>query len=67
MRLDPLRLRDRLPRAWVERCSRWGALRAPRGRARGGHARRHLARLPGRPADDATSLDWLAVCRGARG
>lgn len=67
MRLDPLRLRDRLPRAWVEALFALGARLV----------RRATARVEGCPdatwrdfpigrADDAASLDWLAVCRSPR-
>jgi len=67
MRLDPLRLRDRLPRAWVEALFALGAR----------FVRRATARAEGAPdatwhdfpierADDAISLDWLAVCRNPR-
>jgi SAM-dependent methyltransferase len=67
MRLDPLRLRDRLPRAWVEALFALGARMV----------RRATARVEGAPdatwrdfpigrADDAASLDWLAVCRSPR-
>ena len=41
MRLDPLRLRDRLPRAWVEALFAWGARLVRRAGARAeGSARR---------------------------
>jgi SAM-dependent methyltransferase len=67
MRLDPLRLRDRLPRAWIEKLFAWGAL----------FVRRATAQSEGTPdatwrdfpiggADDAASIDWLAVCRSPR-
>jgi hypothetical protein len=67
MRLDPLRLRDRLPRAWVETLFAWGARLVRRAGARAEGAPDATWRdFPVGPADDATSLDWLAVCRGAR-
>jgi SAM-dependent methyltransferase len=67
MRLDPLRLRDRLPRAWVEALFAWGALLVRRAGARAEGAPDATWRdFPIGPADAATSLDWLAVCRGAR-
>ena len=67
MRLDPLRLRDRLPRAWVERLFALGArlVRIAGARAEGAPEVSWRDFPIGR-ADDATSLDWLAVCRGAR-
>jgi SAM-dependent methyltransferase len=68
MRLDPLRLRDRLPRAWVERLFALGALLVRRAGARAdGVPDASWRDFPIGSADDATSLDWLAVCRGARG
>ena len=67
MRLDPLRLRDRLPRAWVETLFAWGARLVRRAGARAeGTPDATWRDFPVGPADDATSLDWLAVCRGAR-
>jgi len=64
MRLDPLRLRDRLPRAWLETLFAWGALFVRRAAARGEGAPDASWRdFPIGRADDATSLDWLAVCR----
>jgi SAM-dependent methyltransferase len=67
MRLDPLRLRDRLPRAWVETLFAWGARLVRRPDARGAVAPEVSERdFPIGRADDATSIDWLAVCRGAR-
>ena len=67
MRLDPLRLRDRLPRAWVEKLFAWGAQLVRRAGARAeGTPDATWRDFPIGPADDATSLDWLAVCRGAR-
>ena len=67
MRLDPLRLRDRLPRAWVETLFALGARLVRRAGARAEGAPDATWRdFPIGPADDATSLDWLVVCRGAR-
>jgi SAM-dependent methyltransferase len=67
MRLDPLRLRDRLPRAWVEALFAWGARLVRRTGSRAeGTPEATWRDFPVGPADDATSLDWLAVCRGAR-
>ncbi len=67
MRLDPLRLRDRLPRAWVERLFAWGArLVRSAGVRVEGMPEASWRDFPIGGADDATSLDWLAVCRGAR-
>jgi SAM-dependent methyltransferase len=67
MRLDPLCLRDRLPRAWVEALFAWGARLVRRAGARAQAAPDATWRdFPIGPADDATSLDWLAVCRGRR-
>jgi SAM-dependent methyltransferase len=67
MRLDPLRLRDRLPRAWLELLFAWGAWLVRRAGARAeGTPDASWRDFPIGPADDATSLDWLAVCRGAR-
>jgi len=67
MRLDPLRLRDRLPRAWVEKLFAWGALLVRRAGARAeGTPDATWRDFPVGGADDAASLDWLAVCRGAR-
>jgi hypothetical protein len=67
MRLDPLRLRDRLPRAWVEQLFALGArlVRVAGARAEGA-PEVDWRDFPIGRADDATSLDWLAVCRGAR-
>ena len=67
MRLDPLRLRDRLPRAWVERLFAWGArfVRAVADPHEGG-PEVTWRDFPIEPADDATSLDWLAVCAEPR-
>jgi SAM-dependent methyltransferase len=68
MRLDPLRLRDRLPRTWVERLFALGALLVRRAGARAeGTPDASWRDFPVGRADDATSLDWLAVCRGALG
>jgi len=67
MRLDPLRLRDRLPRAWVEMLFAWGALVVRHATARAEGAPDATWRdFPIGRADDATSLDWLAICRGPR-
>jgi SAM-dependent methyltransferase len=67
MRLDPLRLRDRLPRAWVETLFAWGALLVRRTTASAEGAPDATWRdFPIGRADDATSLDWLAICRGPR-
>jgi SAM-dependent methyltransferase len=67
MRLDPLRLRDRLPRAWIELLFAWAALLVRRAGARAEGAPDASWRdFPIGRADDATSLDWLAICRGAR-
>jgi len=67
LRLDPLRLRERLPRAWVERLFALGARLVRGAERRGGAADAPTWRdFPIGPADDATSLDWLAVCRRPR-
>ena len=67
MRLDPLRLRDRLPRAWIETLFAWGALLVRGATARAEGTPDATSRdFPIGRADDATSLDWLAVCRGPR-
>jgi SAM-dependent methyltransferase len=67
VRLDPLRLRDRLPRAWVEALFALGARLVRRAGARTeGTPDATWRDFPVGPADDATSLDWLAVCRGSR-
>lgn len=66
MRLDPLHLRDRLPRAWVEALFAWGALLVRRIGSRAEAPDTTWRDFPVGPPDDATSLDWLAVCRGAR-
>lgn len=67
MRLDPLRLRDRLPRAWVEALFALGARMVRRATARAEGAPDATWRdFPIGRADDAASLDWLAVCRGPR-
>ena len=67
MRLDPLRLRDRLPRAWIEVLFALGARRVRRATARAEGAPDATWRdFPIGPADDAASLDWLAVCRTPR-
>jgi hypothetical protein len=67
VRLDPLRLRERLPRSWIE----WLFARfAVLVRRRGGAAEEELADVdwldyPVGPADDGC-LDLLAVCRRPR-
>jgi SAM-dependent methyltransferase len=67
MRLDPLRLRERLPRAWVEALFAWGArLVRIATRASEEAAEATWRDFPIEPADDATSLDWLAICAGPR-
>jgi SAM-dependent methyltransferase len=67
MRLDPLRLRERLPRALLERLFALGA-RLVRHVGRDADAASDVGwrDFPIGPADDATSLDWLALCRGPR-
>jgi SAM-dependent methyltransferase len=62
LRLDPLRLRERLPRALVEWLFGRMAVRVRRGIARGeGLPDATAADFPiGPPAPD--SLDWLALC-----
>jgi hypothetical protein len=67
LRLDPLRLRERLPRALVEWLFGRMALRVRRGIARGeGLPDATPDDFPiGPPAPD--SLDWLAVCAEPRG
>jgi SAM-dependent methyltransferase len=67
MRIDPLRLRDRLPRAWVEALFALGARMVRQATARAEGAPDATWRdFPIGRADDAASLDWLAVCRGPR-
>jgi SAM-dependent methyltransferase len=67
MRLDPLRLRDHLPRALTVRLFAWGALLVRRAAARAaGTPGVSWRDFPIGRADDATSLDWLAVCRFPR-
>jgi hypothetical protein len=67
MRLDPLRLRDRLPRAWVEALFALGARLVRRAGARAeGTPEIGWRDFPIGRADDATSIDWLALCRGVR-
>jgi len=67
MRLDPLRLRDRLPRATVERLFAWGArLVRIAAATREGVPDATWRDFPIERADDATSLDWLAICRSPR-
>ncbi|MEM7411692.1 MAG: class I SAM-dependent methyltransferase [Myxococcota bacterium] len=67
MRLDPLALRDRLPRAWVESLFAWGARLV---RAWGSEHRSTesfgVEDFPIGPPDAETSLDWIAVCREPR-
>ena len=67
LRLDPLRLRERLPRSWVEALFAWGArfVRIATA-ARAGAPEITWRDFPIGRAEDATSLDWLAVCRGPR-
>ena len=66
MRLDPLRLRDRLPRALVEKLFAAGALLARRQAQAGeGTPDATWRDFPiGPAADDA--IDWLALCRRPR-
>jgi len=67
LRLDPLRLRERLPRRWLHRGFAWGARWVRRRAHRSGGAPGVSWRdFPIGPADDATSLDWLAICRSPR-
>ena len=57
----------RQPRAWVEALFAWGAVLVRRTGARAETLPDATWRdFPVGAADDATSLDWLAVCRGAR-
>jgi SAM-dependent methyltransferase len=63
MRLDPLRLRERLPRAWVEALFAWGARFVRIAAAREAAPDVTWRDFPIERADDATSLDWLAICR----
>jgi SAM-dependent methyltransferase len=67
MRLDPLRLRERLPRAWLEALFALGArvVRLATARAEGAPDATWRD-FPIDRADDALSLDWLAVCRSPR-
>jgi SAM-dependent methyltransferase len=66
VRLDPLRLRERLPRALVEGAFAFFARRVRRGIARGeGLPDASWRDFPIGPADPAC-LDLLAICRGAR-
>jgi len=67
MRMDPLRLRERLPRALVLKLFAWGALVVRRAAARAdGTPDLSWRDFPIGRADDAASIDWLAVCRGPR-
>ena len=69
MRLDPLGLHRRLPAAWVERLFAWGALWVRRGGAGNADApgpEPGWRDFPVEAPDEATSLDWLARCRGPR-
>jgi 2-polyprenyl-3-methyl-5-hydroxy-6-metoxy-1,4-benzoquinol methylase len=67
MRLDPLQLRDRLPRAWVEALFALGARLVRRATARAeGTPDATWRDFPIGRADDATSLDWLVICRNPR-
>ena len=63
MRLDPLRLRDRLPRAWLEWLfANFAVLVRRRTRPPEGPAGVSWRDFPIGPADDAC-LDLLAICR----
>ncbi len=64
-RLDPLRLHARLPQPIVERAFALGA-RLVRRRGAGETPDATWRDFPIGPADDATSLDWLALCRAPR-
>lgn len=66
VRLDPLRLRERLPRAWILALFALGArlVRRRTGRAEG-TPDATWRDFPVGPADP-TSIDWLAVCRRPR-
>ena len=67
MRLDPLHLREHLPRVWIEGLFAWGARLVRSAGARSEPAPAVSERdFPIGRADDASSIDWLAVCRGAR-
>jgi hypothetical protein len=67
MRLDPLRLRERIPRALVTRLFAWGARVVRRRTARtDGVPDATWRDFPVEPADDEKSLDFLAVCRRPR-
>jgi hypothetical protein len=67
MRLDPLRLRDRMPRPLVEALFALGARVVRRATARAEGAPDATWRdFPIGRADDAVSLDWLAVCSAPR-
>lgn len=67
MRLDPLGVRHLLPRSAVEWLFASGArLVRRRTRARDGAPEADTHDFPLGPADDATSLDWFALCRGPR-
>jgi SAM-dependent methyltransferase len=66
MRLDPLGLRDRLPRAWVEwMFARFAVLVRRRGGEAGAAAAVSWRDFPVGPADD-DCLDLLAICRAPR-
>jgi SAM-dependent methyltransferase len=68
MRLDPLGIRDRLPRVVVERLFAWGArLVRRRTHDHDGAPVADARDFPVGVADDATSLDWLALCRAPHG
>jgi len=66
MRLDPLRLRERLPRAWLEALFAAFAVRVRRRTARdeGAPDATPLDFPIGPPREDA--IDWLALCRRPR-
>ena len=66
MRLDPLRLRDRLPRGLVLRLFAAFAVLVRRGADSGeGTPEVGLGDFPIEPARD-DAIDWLAVCRKPR-
>ena len=66
MRIDPLGLHRRLPQAWIERLFALGALLVRRGGAPAEAPPPSWRDFPIQPPDEATSLDWLAVCRKPR-